>query len=311
MKIYKFLSIVLAVVGINANAALPTNLVAPNLLTKFKHVELKEFTTLQLNVIPDVGMQLIFPFLLDDPLLSPQIKIDLTNEGGFTVPAISQHKMVIPDQNTITIIANPNQSATIGTLFINVGGYNISIALRTVFNVKDMSPNVIFEISEDERNHLITHTVERYKKALKAEHDEAMAKVEERARDMALAYVGEVALAYPKTKRFISEFPIALESGRIIFFADRMLEYNNFSVLAFEIQNVNSHDINIMDISLIGYENKKDTGKNIRGNFLCAETIAKGATIKCSFTSTAPLAQLAQSLEISVTTDIGTGKGKW
>lgn len=311
MKIYKLLSIGLALIGLNANADLPSSLVAPNLTTKFNHVELKEFTTLQLNVIPDVGMQLIFPFLLDDPLLSPQIKIDLSNESGFTVPAIKQSKMVIPNQNTLTIFANANTSATIGTLFINVGGYNISVALRTVFNVKEMSPNVIFDISDDERNHLITHTVERYKKALKAEHDEALAKVEEQARNMALAYVGEVALAYPKTKKFISEFEIPLENGRIVFYADRMLEYVNFSVLAFEIQNVNSHDIVIKDISLTGYEDKKDAGKNIRGNFLCAEKIAKGETIKCSFTSTAPSAQLAQELEINVTTDIGAGKGKW
>src|SRR5690554_1593595 len=200
MKIFKLLVLVLLVN--TAQASVP---VSPNLTTQFQHVELKEFTTLTLNIMPHVGTQLIFPFMLDDPLLTPQIKIDLTNESGFLVPAAKKgNDSILVEQNTITIIGNPVSQGTLGTLFVNIGGYNMSIALRTVFRSSEVSPSVIFDISEDDRNHLITHTVERYKKALKAEHDQAMAKVEEQARDMALSYVGEVALSYPKTKKFIS-----------------------------------------------------------------------------------------------------------
>lgn len=308
MKIFKIIALTLF-----AGYAAANPYQAPKLMTDFKHVELKEFTNLTLNIMPHVGTQLIFPFMLDDPLLTPQIKIDLTNKTGFTVPASERsNETILVNQNTITIVGNPTDNPQLGTLFVNIGGYNISIALRSVFSSSEISPSVIFDISENERNHLITHTVERYKKALKAEHDLAMARVDEQARNMALAFVGEVSLSYPRVKKFVSETKIQLDEGRMIFFADRMNQYDNFSVLAFEIDNPNNHDLRVDNIEFKGFEDKKDDiGKAIRGKFLCPEIIKRGVVAKCSFTTTSPLMQSANRLEISITTDIGTGIATW
>lgn len=308
MKIFKIL---LFVVVYSVNAADAYN--APKLTTKFQNVVLKEFTTLTLNVMPHVGTQLIFPFMLDDPLLNPQLKIDLTNRAGFSVPASNKgNESILINQNTITIIGNPTEQANLGTLFVNIGGYNMSIALRTVFKSSEISPSVIFDISKDDREHLITHTVDRYKAALKKEHDKAMADVDNRARDMALAYVGEVALAYPKTVKYVWEEKITVDQGRLIFFADKMLHFENFSVLSFEVENPNGHDIRIDSIEITGYTDKKDeVGNTIRGKALCPEKILRGEVVKCSFTTTAPLAKNANVFSISIATDIGTGIAKW
>ena len=310
MKIFKFKYLVFVLILIAAQAKAYN---APSLTTKFKNVELKEFTTLTLNIMPHVGTQLIFPFMLDDPLLTPQLKLDLTNNTGFSVPAAMKgNDSILVNQNTITIIGNPTEHANLGTLFVNIGGYNISIALRTVYKSNEISPSVIFDISKEDREHLITHTVNRFKKSLNEEHAKAMAKVDDTARNMALAYVGEVALAYPKTSKYVIEKRLDLDEGRLTFFADKMLSYENFSVIAFEIENPNGHDIRIDDIEFYSYETTKDeVGNSIRGKALCPEKVLKGQVAKCSFTTTAPTAKTAAAFSATITTDIGTGVAKW
>src|SRR5690606_3901227 len=90
---------------------------------EFRGVDLKENTMLNLEVMPDAGTQLVFPFELDNPDLLPTLKIRLTNPNGFSVPTEpSQVEALLKGQNTITIEgkANPNDPGAVylGNLFI-------------------------------------------------------------------------------------------------------------------------------------------------------------------------------------------------
>ena len=53
---------------------------------RFVNVDLEEFTTLELKVLPHAGTQLVFPFLLDNPELKPALKMSLSSDNGFDVP---------------------------------------------------------------------------------------------------------------------------------------------------------------------------------------------------------------------------------
>ena len=63
-----------------------------------QHVPLTEFTRLTLDIVPDYGTQLVFPFVLDDAL-EPALEINNTNKVGFS----AAHQ---EGQNTILVTAN-------------------------------------------------------------------------------------------------------------------------------------------------------------------------------------------------------------
>lgn len=290
---------------------LANTLQAPSLSTSFERVQLKEFTSMTLNIMPHIGTQLIFPFTLDDPVLNPALKIDLTNKAGFSIPAAeASAQAALVNQNSITIIGNETSVPHLGTLFVNIGGYNLSIALRTVFDVRQISPTVIFEITEEERKHLINHSIDRYKAALKSEHDKAMAEIDDRSRQHALAFVGEVATSKPRSRSYKRTIEIPIADSRIIFYADRMINYDSFSVLQFELDNPNNRDVRVDSISFTAHDDQS-VPHFVDGKALCPDVVPRGRTVKCTFTTTSTLVRTANVFELTLGTDIGTESVKW
>src|SRR5690606_37676766 len=146
----------------------------------FKEVELKEFTSLQLQILPDAGTQLIFPFLLDNPDLLPSLKVQLTNANGFLVPTEQKDiEVLLKGQNTLSIMGKANPEAPgaiyLGNLFISIGGYNLSIGLRTTFDITEHVSNIIFRVDEQAREHMVESAVKRKTKTLDEEYKEKFA----------------------------------------------------------------------------------------------------------------------------------------
>ena len=95
---------------------------------KDARVTLTEFTRLSLDVVPDLGTQLVFPFVLDGTL-EPALEINNTNQVGFE----AAHT---PGQNTILVtVKTPQGGGPVpdyrGLLFVTVGGYHLTLELRT------------------------------------------------------------------------------------------------------------------------------------------------------------------------------------
>jgi hypothetical protein len=284
------------------------------LKSQFKKETLQEFTSLSLQIMPDAGTQLIFPFLLDNPELNPPLKVKLTNSNGFEVPVEkSEFDDLIVGQNTITIlgkgIAN-EKPVYLGNLFISVGGYNVSISLQTTYKAKNNISNIVFNISNQDRNHLVEQSVKRRTKQLEDNYKEKVKALDQRASDKSLKHVSVMALEDIDETSFKMEEDLDIGDKRLVVYIDKLFSYGDkYQVLLFELENHSSSDFNISSISLSSVD--EDIKETISGFIKCPELIKSDTTHRCSFATTDKLIKTSDELKISINTDRGEGVFQW
>ncbi len=280
----------------------------------FENVNLKEFTALSLNVMPDTGTQLIFPFTLDNPELTPNLKIKLSNSDGFWVPTTEAEISQLKGQNTLNILgvadtSNPT-AKHLGVLNISIGGYNLSIALKTVYDPRKVKTNIVFNIPDDKREHMVEKSVERYTKALDKQYDEKFNNLDALARKNALNYVGDIVLNEPDSNSFKIETESVINNNRLLIFADSIESYNDsFHVFVYEIENYSSVDFKINNFSLLGLNGDLETLFDGKTN--CPALIKSGGKYKCTFTTLDKTSINSDEYKIILNTDRGEGVFKW
>jgi len=288
---------------------------AAELNPEFRQVDLKENTMLKLEVMPDAGTQLVFPFELDNPDLTPSLKILLTNPNGFSVPTEeSEIKTMLVGQNTITIEgkANPNdpRARYLGNLFITIGGYNLSIALKTTYDTTRHVSNIVFNIDDETREHMIEQAVKRKTKNLDRRYDEKVAELDEQAKQMSLSHVAIMAMEDPDTTRFKSDGRVKLGDNSITVFADRMVSWGQqYYVLLFELENKTNLDFTIQSLKLVSLDGENE--RTIEGSFKCDPRLNADTNLKCTFASLSEQLRTAKRLQLRITTDRGEGVFQW
>lgn len=288
---------------------------AAELKPEFRRVQLKENTMLNLSVMPDAGTQLVFPFELDNPDLEPSLKIRLTNPDGFSVPTDPKAiETLLKGQNTITIEgkANPGDPGAkyLGNLFITIGGYNLSIALRTTYDTTEHVSNIVFDISDEDRTHMIESAVERKTKRLDRRHEEKMAALDQRAKELSLNHVAIMAMETPSTTNFKADGRVPIDDYSITVFADKMTQFGEkYHILLFDLENRSSVDFTVQDLQLVAVNGDRE--KTIEGSFECDPRLNADTTLSCSFSTLERLMADANRLRLDVVTDRGEGSFQW
>jgi len=270
-----------------------------------------------LDIMPDSGTQLIFPFQLDNPELSPALKIKLTNSDGFWVPTTTDEVKLLKGQNTLTILGlagsdNPTSQLPVylGTLFISIGGYNLSIALKTSYNPKSIVTNIVFNIPVENRDHMIEKSVKRYTDKLDSEYKVKMDEIDILAREHALKHVGVMALSDPDTTSFRIENDVHIDSNRLVVNADEIANYaDQFYVLIFDIDNFSSVDLKVNSYNVSGMFDSTD--RDFRGNFNCRDIIRSDGSYRCTFTTQDSSILDASEYSLKIATDRGEGVMTW
>ncbi len=281
---------------------------------QFKHVKLEEFTAMTLDIMPHAGTQLIFPFVLDNPDLQPLLKIELTNPDGFEVPHDSgKVKALLSGQNTITITGKKIEKdpTVMGNLFISIGGYNLSISLRSTLDVRNHVSNIVFDVTEKERDHLIENIIKKRTKQLEANYQEKLQKLEDKAQSQALKHISLMATEKPDYDNFKIEDEIEFDEERIIVFIDKIIQYGStYSVLLFELDNRSNKDFQTNNIEIRALTEKREIP--IQGSFNCPKALKSDSVLKCSFATTqGDTLDRAKELKLDLITDRGTGSIIW
>lgn len=272
------------------------------------HVTLAEFTRLSLEVVPDFGTELVFPFVLDDGQ-TPALEIHNTNDTGFAVDHTAGH-------NTIVVtVKTPAEGGPVpdyrGLLFINVGGYHLSIELRAVSHVSKNVAQVVFDLAPDAREYLLTEAVKRKTAQLDADFQSRVAALDGQAEARALNLVAELALSHPKTVRVKSAAETTMGAGEAVdLFADEWKRYPSFAVLVFDVTNKSAQRLAVRNaqIQAIG---EQDRSKVSDSTFQCDGPLKADTRIHCTLTTRdTPIAE-AERLKLVLTTDRGIAELTW
>ena len=292
-----------------------TALAAPSLEPQYKPIELKEFTSISLDILPGGGTQLIFPFLLDNPELTPSLKIRLTNQDGFDVPVSSaDFENLIVGQNTISIIgsskAGNNDSIFLSNLFISIGGYHISIALRTTHHTKRHISNIVFKLADEERNYLVEQAVKQRTKQLEDNYKKNITTLDNQAAEKSLKHISAMVLEDRDETKFKSEGDIDLGDSSIVVYINKLYSYGDkYQILLFDLENHTNGDFKIDDIALASIG--KDLRNNLSGHIECPAILKSDTINKCSFATTDNSIRTAKELNISINSDRGKGEYRW
>lgn len=287
-----------------------------SLQPRYQEVELQPFTSLELAILPDVGTQLIFPFLLDNPELQPGLKIRLTNSDDFEVPHDAQAiKTLLAGQNTLTIMANadPDHEGAIyrGTLFISLGGYHITMALKTTFDITEHTSNIIFTLTDEDRDYLVEQQAKHQTTLLEQQQHEAKQQMEALATQKSLAYIATMALHKPKKTYYREEQTIDMDGHRVVVYIDRLEDYGGkYAILVFDLENKSAVDFSALSIDVMSINDR--TERAVMGAYDCsAPTLRADKTLHCGFATTDRTIDKATRLKLIVNTDRGQGSMVW
>ncbi len=254
---------------------------------KTKHVELKEFTSFKLYLSPDLGTRLVFPFILDAPELDPTFKLDLTN-SMFEVTRLSDDSQ--KNQNTMLVNVRRSQEGGkipffIGTLFMSVDGYNITIRLETTNKPSKVVDNVVFDFVGKKREYLIERAIKERLESIKQGLKSEMMIKDRDAENKVLSKFGLMAIGKSKKSNIKEEKKLLTDSGdEILLHIDKVFSYQHYHVLKVDVENRSTNTLVLNDMQ-IKYE-KDGVEMSIDSVFECrTSSIHAGSDTECAVTT--------------------------
>jgi hypothetical protein len=271
-----------------------------------QHVPFTEFTRLTLDIVPDYGTQLVFPFVLDG--MEPALEINNTNSVGFT----ASHQT---GQNTILVTANtPKDGGPApdyrGLLFVTVGGYRVAIELRTTARVSKNLAEVIFDLSPERREFLITEAVKRRTVQLDQDYQARVAALDTQVEAKALNLVADLASSRPRTVRVKTAEDKTLNQATVEVYVDEWKVYPSFAILQFELTN-RSATLVTVNTARVSRPSDTDGVQVGHGAFTCDRPLKPDDTSRCSFTTRDVALSAAERLTLDVDTDRGALSLTW
>ncbi|MBY5979216.1 hypothetical protein [Ferrimonas balearica] len=314
LKTFKWVLVVLLAIITNANAK-PT-------VTNW---DLGQDTREVLYVVPDLGVRLIFPFNLAD--MDPALSTTITNPVYFTVPNLTgedgainatilqNHLTVMVDRSAIEpLIDRMNGTLTnplIGYLYLSTGGFNLTLELRTTLDRRQSPSNVFFQISPEKREYLISESVLRRSGAMALEYENKVASLENRAKTLALAMVGELSLKTPSVTRIRKSGTIRTGEGYVIELKAKALhQFGTFSTLQLFIINNNANAIAVKQLTLFQLDDE-GSRTEISAAHRCEGIIDRFDDKECVLSTMEDAIHEAKHLLLEIDTNIGGGAVEW
>ena len=280
---------------------------APNI----KRVQLQEFTTLTIDIVPDLGTRLVFPFVLDEQ----------PKEGVIPYTMTITNKVFQSDRkdgrNVLVLTAPPTReggdmSGYLGDMFISVAGYNISARLRTVNDWREHYTDIVFDLSDMDRQNLVDDEVKRRTKALEVEYQNKVAALDKEVDLRALAKVAYLTLEEPEEDRVKEASTTSFDNGdRLILSVDNVVGYGPFSMVPFELEADTLEDIKIIDAKLFVQEEKDSPEQLLPSSLQVKRRIESGDSVRGVIASDRPKIMEYEAIKLVLLTDKGQVELSW
>ena len=273
-----------------------------------KHVTLKEFTQLTIEIVPDLGTRFVFPFVLDEQDAFVPFTLNITN------PVFSAARE--PGRNAFVVTSPPPSAGGtvptyIGNLFVSVAGYQISATVKTTNDLSRHVSDIVFDLNDEAREHLIQQTVERRIQGIKDDYARKEAALSEQAEVMALKRIGELALDTPTTRRIHEEQVSKLHNGdEVRLYLKDVKSYDSFHLFRYEIMNDSSERMRIGDAALYLVNEDQTEQRTVAANMLSGR-IEPGETINGVIATDDAHVFAANHIKLKIETDQGDLEVRW
>ena len=288
-----------------------------NATPHIKSVPLLAHTTLALNIDQGGGgTRFSFPFVLDEADDNVPFTLVMTNKAF--VDSYSANKL--PGRNSFVVTIAPQGSAGAtgqqrATLFITVGGYEITVELHATSDVSSVYSDIVFELSDDARQSLIQQAVRLKTDALEKQYQERHRALAIEADNLALSKLGTIALSDPKTFRIKEESKTTLPVGEVLLYVDKAISYGTYTIIKFEVDNRSySAPISVQGAKLFAINRNKDATSTtpIDGGVSLPPIIPpRSDGIGAITVMTASMPKEIRSLQLQLATDQGNLKLEW
>lgn len=312
-KVNVWVSGVLGVIVLKMLLSLQCLIAAPK--PRLVEVPLKEYTTLNIEVVPNLGTRLTFPFKLSEQVPEPMIVN--TNPNIFQINGSSQGK-VSTNTRELVITANAPEGMpeALGNVFISVGGYQISVMTKLNYRPKTHLTDYRFQLSEAKLEYFIEKAVERRLWAEKKALAKARKQLAQQAKNEALAYMGIVALKTPEIEGFSVSRDLSLENGDVFeIYLDELKNYSNeYFMLTFELEHEGLKTLSLDQYQLGYYKNRSDTAGVAwldPVEVSCPERLMPEETITCALVTTDSRILDNKKLELRIQTSEGELVALW
>lgn len=216
-------------VTVNADAyennVLPDSVVMPC----ERHVEVSDITRLVVPMTPFRGVNLIFPFELNETSTSYALSSDLVwnfkeAEGTALVPIYFKNFS--------------DQWGELADFTVTTGDYIFSITLKADPNLQHHCSNVVFDFSDEQIKKIREGEKKEYLAALDAEYQEKLAKLDEKAADQALELVASLSKG-SSTDTGVHEYKtLELSNGdEVELYIEEIQGWGEFSIILAEVSN--------------------------------------------------------------------------
>lgn len=279
-----------------------------------KTVPLQQFTQLTIDVIPDLGTRIVFPFVLDEQ--DDDIPFTLVS----TNPIFRTDRQ--PKRNSFVVMVDTSKTAPsgaaslptyYGNIFVTVAGYHITIELKTATRLNRHFSDIVFELGAQERELLIQKAIAQRAKGLEEEYKRRYEALEELAERRAISRIGVLALKQPKTTNIKEETTEAFGNDeRMLLYVDRAMTYDPYTIYLFEIENKSkSQEITILDAKLIAEDGENKHQRILESGSEMPKRIMPNEKSQGVITALDAALSSKEVLKLQIVTDKGSLEATW
>jgi len=277
---------------------------------KKRVVVLSEFTTLTIDIVPDLGTRFVFPFVLDE------------QTNARTVPFTSNmtSNVFVSDRengrNTFVVtVALPDgadpQAQYLGNFFVTVAGYNIAVRLRTTNDLLKHVDDIKFKLGDQARTRLIDDEIEKRMATLRLEYQRKSDALSAETDLRALSKIGYLAMTEPDITSIHEVNSVVLDSGeKLELSVSRLKKFGRFTVIPFEFTSKLTEGIRILDVKLFG-QNDGGPEQLIETGLMVTRRVESGEAVTGTLSTLYPSLMDFDAVRIVLSTNRGEVAVKW
>lgn len=300
---YTFLAIATALSMATPATGLAVNNIPPDELVMpcERPVPVDDITRLVVPMTPFRGVNLIFPFELDDDATTYSLSSNLV--WDFTT---AQGRRMVP----IHFAKFQDQWGEVADFTIATGDYIFSITLKADPSIKNHCTNIVFEFTEEQLKAIREGERKEHLARLDAEYEKKLAALDDQASNKALELVGSLAKGQSSSSGIHETNGLVLSNGdEIEIYVEELQGWGKFSVLTAEVTN--DSRVNPLYIKKVTIGRLDDKGRKtpIAGHAEIPPRLDLDNVVPLTFTTTKNIPKTNAFLELE--TDRGTVEVKW